>query len=263
MTGNRRTRTGNGALVVSPVVWHPRHNLPGSGTPDSTQPGGLHDPLQHKIPGPFTHMVPPTSDTDLTPDPSTSDETRERILDAAVNLFLEFGYRRTTIETVARRLGVSRVTVYRYFADKTALFQAVLLRDLQRSALDIEQHLNTLSIEQNPVIEGFTLAVTLARQHPLIRRLLDTEPEWLVLHMTLRGENMLQWSSITASNFLQQPKFREWLKETDMTLAGELFVRLLLSAMLTPGGLLTSDNPDDLRRVAGYLIQPLLRQPPQ
>ena len=208
-------------------------------------------------------MVSPVSNIDLQPEPSTTDETRDRILDAAVNLFLEFGYRRTTIETVARRLGVSRVTVYRYFADKTALFQAVLLRDFLRSANSIEQHLNTLSIEQNPVIEGFVLAVTLARQQPLIRRLLDTEPEWLILHMTLQGENMLQWASATSTAFLLQPKFKDWLKENDMTLAGELFVRLLQSAIHTPGGLLTSDNPDDLRRVAGYLIQPLLRNPPQ
>ncbi|NPU95506.1 MAG: TetR family transcriptional regulator [Gammaproteobacteria bacterium] len=159
---------------------------------------------------------------------------------------------------MARRLGVSRVTVYRYHADKAALFQAVMLREVQRESLQIEQRLATLSIEENPVVEGFVLAVRLARQHALIRRLIDTDPEWLVLHITLQGGAMLQFAIAAASAFLHQPKFKHWLKTQDLNLAGEMFVRLLMSAILTPGGILTSDDDDELRRVASYLVQPLL-----
>lgn len=203
-------------------------------------------------------MSPASNNDVLQPDTAIADETAERILDVALTLFLEFGYRRTTMETVARRLGVSRVTVYRYHADKAALFQAVMLREVQRESLQIEQRLATLSIEENPVVEGFVLAVRLARQHALIRRLIDTDPEWLVLHMTLQGRAMLQFAIAAASAFLHQPKFKHWLKTQDLNLAGEMFVRLLMSAILTPGGILTSDDDDELRRVASYLVQPLL-----
>jgi TetR/AcrR family transcriptional repressor of uid operon len=203
-------------------------------------------------------MSPVSNNDVLQPDTAIADETAERILDVALTLFLEFGYRRTTMETVARRLGVSRVTVYRYHADKAALFQAVMLREVQRESLQIEQRLATLSIEENPVVEGFVLAVRLARQHALIRRLIDTDPEWLVLHMTLQGGAMLQFAIAAASAFLHQPKFKHWLKTQDLNLAGEMFVRLLMSAILTPGGILTSDDDDELRRVASYLVQPLL-----
>lgn len=193
--------------------------------------------------------------------PTGTDDTAERILDTAITSLLEFGYRRTTMDTVARRMGVSRMTVYRYHADKSALFQAVMMRELQEASGAIEQHLASLSIEQNPVVEGFVLAVTLARQHRLIRRLLNTEPEWLVLHMTVQGESVLQFSRMAATAFLQQPRFKDWLKEQDLALAGELFVRLLMSAILTPGGILASDDEQELRRVATYMVQPLLRQP--
>lgn len=203
-------------------------------------------------------MSPASNNGALQPDTVIADETAERILDVALTLFLEFGYRRTTMETVARRLGVSRVTVYRYHADKAALFQAVMLREVQRESFQIEQRLATLSIEENPVVEGFVLAVRLARQHALIRRLIDTDPEWLVLHMTLQGGAMLQFAMAAASAFLHQPKFRDWLKIPDLDLAGEMFVRLLMSAILTPGGILTSDDDDELRKVASYLVQPLL-----
>lgn len=203
---------------------------------------------------------------DLSPDATIAsadtggaEETAARILDTAMQLFLEFGYRRTTMETVAKRMGVSRVTLYRHYADKAALFQAVILREVQRSAGELLQSLADLTVEQNPVIEGFVLAVTLSRQHPLIRRLLDTEPEWLLLHMTLKGESLVRWAGMSAVIFLQQPKFAGWLRQTEMDVAGELLVRMLVSAVITPGGLLGGDE-EGLRKAARYLLQPLLRQ---
>lgn len=196
-------------------------------------------------------------------DAELTDEVAQRILDAASALFLEFGFRRTTMEDVARRIGVSRMTIYRYHTDKTALFQAVLLRELQQASFQIEERLAALSIEENPVVEGFALAVRLARQNPLLRRLLSTEPEWTVLHMTVKGEMLLQFSIAAAAAFLRQERFEDWLEERDLDLASELMVRMLQSALLTPGGVLTSDDEEELRRVAAYLLQPLLRRPPR
>lgn len=52
------------------------------------------------------------------------DETRQRIVDAAVRLHGSIGPAATTISAVAEAAGVTRVTVYRHFADDTALFEA-------------------------------------------------------------------------------------------------------------------------------------------
>jgi AcrR family transcriptional regulator len=52
----------------------------------------------------------------------------ERILDAAALTFLEFGYRRTKLTTVARRAGVSSGSLYLYTKGKQSLFELVLRR---------------------------------------------------------------------------------------------------------------------------------------
>jgi AcrR family transcriptional regulator len=52
-----------------------------------------------------------------------------RILDAASELLLVFGYRRVTIDDVARRAGVGKGTVYLHWASKLELFATVLIRD--------------------------------------------------------------------------------------------------------------------------------------
>jgi AcrR family transcriptional regulator len=51
-------------------------------------------------------------------------ETRQRIVEAAVELHLERGPVRTSIGAIAERAGVSRVTVYRHFPDARTLLEA-------------------------------------------------------------------------------------------------------------------------------------------
>jgi AcrR family transcriptional regulator len=51
-------------------------------------------------------------------------ETRQRIVEALVALHRTIGPARTTISAVAERAGVERLTVYRHFADETAMLQA-------------------------------------------------------------------------------------------------------------------------------------------
>jgi AcrR family transcriptional regulator len=51
-------------------------------------------------------------------------ETRRRIVEATVGLHREVGPAKTTIAEVARRAGVSRLTVYHHFPDETELFAA-------------------------------------------------------------------------------------------------------------------------------------------
>jgi AcrR family transcriptional regulator len=51
-------------------------------------------------------------------------ETRERIVEAAVELHTSVGPARTTISAIAERAGVERHTVYAHFADERKLFDA-------------------------------------------------------------------------------------------------------------------------------------------
>jgi len=58
-------------------------------------------------------------------------EKRRAVLDAAAALFLERGVTATTMEAVAERASVSKMTVYKHFSDKPALLAAVFDRNLR------------------------------------------------------------------------------------------------------------------------------------
>lgn len=63
------------------------------------------------------------------------------ILDAAFATFLRFGYRKTSMEEVARAANVSRQTLYDRFPDKDTLFRDCMRHSLDLALEDVERAL--------------------------------------------------------------------------------------------------------------------------
>jgi AcrR family transcriptional regulator len=55
-----------------------------------------------------------------------SDDTRQRILEAAAQVFAEKGYARATTRALASAAGVNEVTLFRHFGSKQRLFSAIV-----------------------------------------------------------------------------------------------------------------------------------------
>ena len=82
-----------------------------------------------------------------------SQETVERILDAAARMFDERGYRGTTTNHVAELAGVSIGSLYQYFPNKDALLVALAERHLDAVAVGFADRLTSLRAEAPPVAE--------------------------------------------------------------------------------------------------------------
>src|SRR3954463_11163384 len=83
------------------------------------------------------------------------DDTASRVLAAALEQFEEFGIRRTTMEDVARRAGLSRVTIYRRFPGKEALVEAVILGEAQRFFAELEAAVAGIESVEERIVEAF------------------------------------------------------------------------------------------------------------
>jgi AcrR family transcriptional regulator len=67
----------------------------------------------------------------MTSTPSTADKTRqERVLAVALEVFGRYGFRKTSMDEVARSADISRQGLYLYFASKEALFRAAVGQEL-------------------------------------------------------------------------------------------------------------------------------------
>jgi AcrR family transcriptional regulator len=62
------------------------------------------------------------------PKQSQAGEAERRLLDAALQRFLAYGFEATSCEDIARAAGASKATLYARYANKEALFEAVVQR---------------------------------------------------------------------------------------------------------------------------------------
>lgn len=70
---------------------------------------------------------------------STADETRSRILEKSEELFRRLGFAKTAVADIAGELGMSPANVYRFFASKNALVEAICQQHLARIHADLSQ----------------------------------------------------------------------------------------------------------------------------
>lgn len=99
-------------------------------------------------------------------------ETRRTILDAAREAMLSHGVRRTTAADIARRSGVSRQTIYRYWPDVTSLCADVLTREL-RAAIPADAPAASL----DGLVAALVGTAAGIRDLPLLTRLRETDTE--------------------------------------------------------------------------------------
>jgi AcrR family transcriptional regulator len=117
---------------------------------------------------------------------SSPRELPDDIANAARESVLAVGVRRTTLTDVARRAGVSRMTLYRLVPDVETLLLKVITRDFGALLGQIEA---STARKRTARARLVALAVETARRlptEPLFRRVIDVDPELLLPYLTVR-----------------------------------------------------------------------------
>ena len=110
----------------------------------------------------------------------------EDIAAAVRESVLAVGVRRTTLTDVARRAGVSRMTLYRLVPDVETLLLNVMTHDFGALLSEIEASVAGRATARTRLV---ALTVQTARRlpaEPLFRRVLDVDPELLLPYLTIR-----------------------------------------------------------------------------
>ena len=81
------------------------------------------------------------------------DRRRDEILDIAVALLAERGYRDASMIEIARRASASKETLYAWFGDKRGLFEAVIRRNASEVQALLERHLKAEDSIESQLIE--------------------------------------------------------------------------------------------------------------
>lgn len=98
-------------------------------------------------------------------------DINERIIESAMKQIKHYGFRKFTIDDIANDLGISKKTVYKYFASKNEIISTVVDSFL---AMAKEKHLEALKVEGG-VLEQLD-AFVLCPIH-------DEVPPWLIVEL--------------------------------------------------------------------------------
>jgi AcrR family transcriptional regulator len=167
----------------------------------------------------------------MTATPEATDPRRRALLEAAVAVFTRYGYRKTSMEEVARAAQVSRQGLYLHFATKEDLFRAavtVTLHDALQAASAVLAD-GSLALETR-LVRGFDL--------------------WMGQHVGMMGPGASDL--VEAAKSLMGP-----IVEEHERLFGAALARTLTAAGLTaaykPAGLTARQLADTLQATAGGL----------
>jgi AcrR family transcriptional regulator len=75
--------------------------------------------------------------------PSSAPDRRPALLDAAFATFVRFGYRKTSMDDVAREAGISRQALYAYFTDKEEMFREAMRHGLDGAMAAVDEALTS------------------------------------------------------------------------------------------------------------------------
>ncbi|MET7381629.1 TetR/AcrR family transcriptional regulator [Streptomyces sp. NPDC005526] len=102
------------------------------------------------------------------------------VLDAVRDCVLAVGVRRTTLTDVARRAGVSRMTLYRRWPDVRSLVGDLMTREWVDVATRSMPERRPGTDTRTLIVDGLVAGVEAFRAHPLFRKIVDVDPELLL-----------------------------------------------------------------------------------
>jgi AcrR family transcriptional regulator len=102
------------------------------------------------------------------------------LLAATRECVMDIGLKRTTLADVARRAGVSRMTVYRQYGDLQSIVNKLLECELLALIDEAREAVAALPTARERLVEAGVRTVEGLAHHPLYRRVLDLDPELLL-----------------------------------------------------------------------------------
>ena len=183
--------------------------------------------------------------------PAPPDASLDPFLDAAARCFARYGVGRTSVQDVARELGVNRTTVYRQVG--TIEQQAMLLasRDIHRLISALPSQVDG-PFGPDALIEMVLTIVTEVRAHPVLAKMVADEPDLIGLLALSEIPQLISNARAALSPMLSHAMDAGWIARRDPGILADWLARIT-------GSLILAEPVGDLREFLLEILGPALR----
>lgn len=157
-------------------------------------------------------------------DPRTRDpvHTREAILNAAEQEFLQHGLRGTTVSEIAKRAGVTKSLIHHHFGSKLELWRTIKSRSMAAHAEEQLRLLGSKAIDEDLAVRSMEAYFRFLQHNPTMVRLLA----WMHIEKDIEdfGEHTTQLLDVGVEKFTEAQQAG--------VIRGDLDPRLILAAYI-------------------------------
>ncbi len=191
--------------------------------------------------------------------PTGRRDRREDLLVAAARRFVAGGIRRTTMEDIAREARAGKATLYRHFANKDAVIDALLEREGARFERQLRAAADAEEGAADRIEAAFLVGVRFFVDHPVMTRGRDEEPGILLPRITANAGPVVRRGLELFTTLIADGVATGELRKVDPPAAAEVIVRLILSYFSFPPMHVEVHDPAAARTFAHGLIAGGLR----
>ena len=181
--------------------------------------------------------------------------TRERLVAAALQGAAVHGIARLSMGDVARIAGLSRQTLYKHFSSKQELVAAVVAEEAAAITAEVVAAVDGIDDPRDALRAGILTALRATREHPVLDRLVRTEPESLVPFLTIEGSPTMLLVRQAAETVVAS--YFPAMSAVDLRRVADIIARLLVSYAVT-----APDDPPEVvaDAIAVFLVDGVAHQ---
>lgn len=189
------------------------------------------------------------------------DATGTAILDATQAEVGQRGIARASLEAIAQRAGVNRVTLYRRFTDREGLMAAWAAREGARMTRHLVAATEAYADPRERLVEAFVAAVSYAQAHPFVQHMAHRDPASFVRAFAAHDSALLRLGSAVAATEIRAYQQHGEARHLDADPVGETLARLMFACVLLPGGQIDVFRPEAVRNYAESTLVQLVFGP--
>lgn len=169
--------------------------------------------------------------------PTTIDDARGRLIDAAEACFTKFGAAKTTLEDIASQAGVSRATVYRYFdGGRDEIILAVVLREAKDFLEALARRVQREATLEDAIVEGVLHTVATVRKNEHLSLLFAPEVAGQTSAIAGASTALFEITTDFLRPIFEQARAEDLVRPgVEAEDAAEFVLRMILSLLSVPG----------------------------
>lgn len=173
------------------------------------------------------------------------------VLDAAAVCFARFGVRRTSVQDIAKQLGVNRTTIYRQAGNVEQLASLLAIRETHRMFASLPKRMSR-PIGPRAIVDMLATLVTEARAHPVLAKMLADERDLIGSMLAGGAPQLLSRLTAALAPIIAMAMRTGHIAQRDPAVTAEWLVRIC-------GSLILVEAPGRLEDFLAELLIPALR----